>query len=67
MVKYGERGIRYVHIEVGHAAQNVCLQAEALGLGVCMVGAFHDGRVRELLNLPDEAEPLYLVPVGRRR
>lgn len=67
MVKYGERGIRYVHIEVGHAAQNVCLQAEALGLGVCTVGAFYDGRVSELLNLPDEAEPLYLVPVGRRR
>jgi len=31
--KYGEWGVRYVHIEVGHAAQNLCLQAAALDLG----------------------------------
>jgi nitroreductase len=28
--KYGERGIRYVHIEVGHSAQNLLLQTTAL-------------------------------------
>jgi SagB-type dehydrogenase family enzyme len=64
-VKYGDRGIRYVHIEVGHAAQNVCLQATALGLGVVPVGAFHDEQVGSLLNLPKEEVPLYIIPVGR--
>jgi SagB-type dehydrogenase family enzyme len=62
--RYGERGEKYVYIEVGHSAQNVYLQAEALGLGTCAVGAFTDSRVREILNLPADEEPLYLMPVG---
>ena len=63
--RYGERGReRYVFIEIGHSAQNVYLQAEALGLGTCAIGAFIDDRVSELLMLPAEEEPLYLMPVG---
>jgi SagB-type dehydrogenase family enzyme len=65
--KYGERGIRYTHIEVGHAAQNIYLQAEALGLGTVMVGAFDDREVREVLDLPEREAPLALLPVGRAR
>ena len=41
--KYGQRAERYVHIEVGHAAQNLFLQAEALSLATVVVGAFSDG------------------------
>lgn len=63
--KYGSRGVRYVHIEAGHAAQNVLLQATALGLGAVVVGAFRDDAVGELLQLPEGEEPLYLVPLGR--
>jgi SagB-type dehydrogenase family enzyme len=63
-VKYGERGERYVHIEAGHAAQNVCLQAVALGLGTTVVGAFSDAGVKRVLGLAEE-EPLLLVPVGK--
>ena len=62
--KYGERAARYVHIEVGHAAQNVYLQAEAMGLGTVMMGAFHDDRVKEILGLQKEA-PLAIILVGR--
>lgn len=64
--KYGERGIRYVHMEVGHAAQNLCLQATALGLGAVTIGAFHDKEVSQLLNLPTNEQPLYIIPVGRK-
>jgi SagB-type dehydrogenase family enzyme len=64
--KYGERGIRYVHIEVGHATQNLCLQATALGLGLVTVGAFEDEKVSEVLNLPEDEKPLYVIPVGRK-
>jgi len=63
--KYGDRGIRYVHMDAGHAAQNVCLQAVAMELGVVTVGAFHSDRVSNLLALPEDESPLYIIPVGR--
>ena len=62
--KYGERGIRYVHLEAGHAAQNVCLQATALELGGVVVGAFDDEAVRRFLGVSADETPLYLIPVG---
>lgn len=65
--KYGTRASRYVHLEAGHAVQNVLLQAVAMGLGAVPIGAFDDERVSEVLGLPDEESPLYLVPVGRSR
>jgi len=64
-VKYGDRGIRYVHMEAGHAAQNLCLQATAMNLGAVTVGAFHDEEVKEVLDLPENERPLYIIPVGR--
>ena len=64
-IKYGERGRkRYVCMDLGHSAQNVYLQAEALGLGTCAVGAFEDDEVTKVLKLPKEEEILYLMPVG---
>jgi SagB-type dehydrogenase family enzyme len=63
--KYGERAERYVHMEVGHAAQNTCLQATALGLGAVTVGAFDDDAVHKKLELPSGEDVLYLLPVGR--
>jgi SagB-type dehydrogenase family enzyme len=63
--RYGDRGIRYVHMDVGHAAQNVHLQAEALGLASVPVGAFDDVAIAEVLGIPTEEKPIYIVPVGR--
>jgi SagB-type dehydrogenase family enzyme len=62
---YGERGIRYAQMEAGHAAQNLCLQATALGLGTVVVGAFDDASVKRVLGLAPDEEPLCLIPVGR--
>jgi SagB-type dehydrogenase family enzyme len=64
---YGQRGVRYVYMEAGHAAQNVHLQAEALELGSVAVGAFDDISVSKVLSLPDYLEPLYMVIVGYYR
>ena len=72
LVGYGDRGERYVHIEVGHAGQNIYLQAEALGLATVAIGAFDDERVGKVLGLDKEykplsiMEPLYIMPVGRQ-
>lgn len=63
--KYGTRAERYVKMEAGHAAQNLLLQATALGLGGVPIGAFYDEQVQDVLGLPEKHEPLYLIPVGR--
>jgi len=62
---YGDRGVRYVHMEAGHAAQNVYLQATAMDQGTVAVGAFYDEQVASLLGMPDQEQPLYILPVGR--
>jgi SagB-type dehydrogenase family enzyme len=63
--KYGDRGRRYVHMEVGHVAQDIYIQAASLGLGTVMVGAFEDEEVAEILGLPKSEAPLAIMPVGR--
>lgn len=62
--RYGSRAERYVHMEAGHAAQNIHLEAVALGLGSVAVGAFHDDQVHRALGLGKDERPLYLIPVG---
>jgi SagB-type dehydrogenase family enzyme len=64
-MRYGARGERYVHIEVGHAGQNIYLQATALGLATVAIGAFYDEAVREILRLDEPYKPLYIMPVGK--
>jgi SagB-type dehydrogenase family enzyme len=65
--KYKQRAERYLHMEVGHAAQNVHLQAVALDLGTVVVGAFDDAEVKRVLTLAVNEQPLCLMPVGKPR
>ena len=60
--RYGDRGIRYVLIDAGHASQSISLQAVELGLGTVVIGAFEDQKVAEILTV--EGEPLLILPVG---
>jgi SagB-type dehydrogenase family enzyme len=62
--KYGDRAIRYVNIETGCAAENIYLQATAIGLGTTLVGAFADDKVTDVLGLKIDEYPLALMPVG---
>ncbi len=64
--QFGETGVRYAHLEAGHAAQNLSLQATAMGLGMVTVGWIDDEKVSEFLGLPEGQGPLYVIPVGRR-
>ena len=62
--RYGNRGVRYAMIEAGHMGQNIFLQAEALGLGAGIVGAFQDEAVIQVMGTPPSHEPLLIMPVG---
>ena len=62
--KYGQRGKQYTRMEAGHIAQNIHLQAVSLGLSSVPVGAFEDKQVKEVLSLPPDQEPLYIIPIG---
>ncbi|MBD3426439.1 MAG: SagB/ThcOx family dehydrogenase [Candidatus Omnitrophica bacterium] len=62
--RYGQRGVnRYVSMDTGHLGQNVHLQAESMGLGTVMVGAFVDKEVSRVLGTEEEM-PVYIMPVG---
>jgi len=63
--RYGRRGERYVHIEVGHAGENIHLQAVALGLATVEIGAFHDEEVGKVLGVDEQIKPLYIMPLGK--
>lgn len=65
--KYGTRAQRYVHIEVGHVAQNIYLQATALGLGTTIVGAFMDSAVAKVVGVKGDEAPLAILPLGKPR
>lgn len=65
-VKYGgPLGKRFMFMEAGHVAQNVAVQAAALGLGSVVVAALDEARVREHLKLNPEETPLSLLPIGK--
>ena len=63
--RYGRRGERYVHMEVGHVGENIHLQAVALGLATVEVGAFDDEEVRKVLGVEEQIKPLYIMPIGK--
>ena len=65
--KYRDRAERYCWIEAGHVAQNMLLQATALGLAGVPVGAFDDEKTAEALRLPRGWRVLYLLPIGHRQ
>jgi nitroreductase len=52
-------------MEIGHAAQNVCLQAVALGMGTAVIGAFRDNEVKMVAHLAKNERPAYIIPIGR--
>ncbi len=67
MVKYRNRAMRYIPMDLGHVCQNVQLASTAMGLGSCPIGAFFDDDINRLLEIDGEDETvLYLITVGKR-
>ena len=65
MSRFGDKAERFGTLEAGHAAQNLCLQATALDLGLVTAGAIYDDQVAEVLDLPENLTPVYVIPIGR--
>ena len=63
--RYGKRGERYVHMEVGHVGENIHLQAVAMGLSTVEVGAFNDEAVIQVLGIDQQFKPIYIMPIGK--
>ncbi len=59
-----ENAVRFVHLEAGHATQNLILQAVSLGLAVCTITSYNTAAVYEALKLPLDQRPIYILPIG---
>ncbi len=62
--KYGHKAKRFMQIEAGHIAQNIQLQATAMGLGTVPMGAFNIKGVAKACKMSPRFEPLYIMPIG---
>ena len=66
--KYAQRAYRYVYLEAGHIAENLVLAASSIGLGSCLIGAFFDDEVNQLLGVDGaEESAIYLSVIGHTK
>ncbi|MFX1389068.1 MAG: SagB/ThcOx family dehydrogenase [Promethearchaeota archaeon] len=65
--KYLQRCYRYIYLDAGHIGQNFYLIAEALGLGVCTIGAIYDDEINNLLEIDGIDETaIYVGVIGKK-
>lgn len=65
--RYGERGYRYLHLDAGHACQNLYLASESIGCGACGIAAFDDDKLNAVLGLDGVKEfAVYACSVGKK-
>ena len=57
-------GKSYADVDTTIAMDHLILAATAEGLGTCWIGAFNPERLREVLGIPTELEPVALTPLG---
>ncbi len=51
-------------IDIGIAAEHICLQATSEGLGTCILGWFHEKKVKKLLNIPRNKRVMLIITIG---
>jgi SagB-type dehydrogenase family enzyme len=65
--RYSQRGYRYLYIDAGHVGQNLHLAAEAIGAGACMIGAYYDEGMNELVGLNHkDSFVIYMAALGKK-
>ena len=61
-IEGGVRGIGL--LDVGFAAENICLAAQALGIGSCPIASFNKEPIKKIVNAPEGWEPVLVVSLG---
>ena len=65
--RYSQRGYRYLYIDAGHVGQNLHLAAEAIGAGACMIGAYYDEGMNEIVGLNHkDSFVIYMASLGKK-
>ncbi|MFB3879678.1 MAG: SagB/ThcOx family dehydrogenase [Armatimonadota bacterium] len=62
--RMAEMADRFIYLEVGHVAENLALEATALGLATVTQGGINQQAIAKLLDLPETALVVYAMPVG---
>jgi len=64
--RYGQRGYRYLHLDVGHVCQNLYLAVQNVGCGACAIAAFRDEDLNRVLGIDGEEQfAIYVATVGK--
>ena len=51
-------------IDIGIAAEHICLSATAEELGSCMIGSFNESAVQKILSIPKSKKPVLIIILG---
>ena len=65
--RYGQRSYRYLHLDIGHVAQNLYLAVENIKSGCCAIAAFYDEKMNDLLGIDGEEQfVIYMASMGKK-
>jgi SagB-type dehydrogenase family enzyme len=56
----------WIYLEAGHIAQNICLESVSRNIGTLTMAGFNPEEVKKALKLPDDEQPVYIMPIGRK-
>lgn len=59
-----DKEYKWAAMDCAMASQNIMLEAHSLGLGSCFIGGFDEGKVKEILGLPDKMKVFALITLG---
>ncbi|MBR2454199.1 MAG: nitroreductase family protein [Clostridia bacterium] len=55
---------RYAEYDIGMCIMQICLEAESLGIGTCILGTFDEGAVKSALGIPAEKSVSMVICLG---
>ncbi len=56
--------LQYQLMDVGMAVENFCLQAAHEGVGTCILGWFHEKKLKQILSIPKKKKIALCIAIG---